>query len=545
MTEPRGAAPFGVKIGIRDRAITALASFFTSVFTVLWLLQDNFRAKFGPIDDHETLAWLQGRNRLPITEFFSTLGTTEIGNFGESSRYRPIYYSYRVLTTVVLGDNSNSWYFFVLILFIATTTIFAFAISMWFITAARIQSSAFRLFAVVLVPVLASLLLIGLPAWKGIVTRLGPSELLGIFGVTVALAAMHPLMTSSRLRWWIPLLTGVFIAIGSKESFLPVALLPVILAIYLWSRDRRKANLVGFFSIAGALVIAVEIFMASSQGDAGFYGQQGETSRLGSTVFNLFLVLPHYWIPAVVSLSIAIGAWLFLLHQRPAYSGFLVLSLGLLLVIWLFTDGLAYSGIYDLPRYWINFHFIKLLSILGSVVLLIATIRRTTGQRRNIGLILLFIPGFLVLSQIATLPNTFASIREYSVLNADATVTYQNGLAKVAEKLENPSSTQVLIIAKNSLEWEPIVAISQHVQDLIPGSHSVAFLLDVDTSEPQGGVDAVLSGISQVGSDNIGIVPLDSLNPDAATICVFINVDPYEVLNCDPMLSFRVNARSM
>jgi hypothetical protein len=208
-------------------------------------------------------------------------------------------------------------------------------------------------------------------------------------------------------------------------------------------------------------------------------------------------------------------------------------------------DGLAYSGIYDLPRYWINFQFIKLLSILGSGVLLIATIRRATGQRKNIGLVLLLLPGFLTLSQIAALPSTFASIREYSSLNAQATVTYQDDLAKVAKKIEDSGATQVLLVARNSVEYEPIHAIAQHAKNLIPGLQSVALVMDIDAIDISGGLDTALNDISLSGSKVAGLVPLGTLNLDAPTICVFINVDPYKVLNCDPLLSFRVNARSM
>ena len=66
MADLRGTAAVSTIIGVRERVTATLAGFVTSSVTVLWLLQDNLRAKFGPIDDHEILAWLQGRTRLPI-----------------------------------------------------------------------------------------------------------------------------------------------------------------------------------------------------------------------------------------------------------------------------------------------------------------------------------------------------------------------------------------------------------------------------------------------------------------------------------------------
>jgi hypothetical protein len=68
-------------------------------------------AKFGLIDDHEILRFLGPNHVVRFWDIPRLLITkTEVGQWGTSSRLRPIYYILRLVETALWGDHAGLWY---------------------------------------------------------------------------------------------------------------------------------------------------------------------------------------------------------------------------------------------------------------------------------------------------------------------------------------------------------------------------------------------------------------------------------------------------
>ncbi len=108
-------AEVGMRNKIEDMpyswVVAVVSALVSALVLALIRLGGNMSTAFGPIDDHEPASWIGNRNRLPLSDYFSTLLTqTEIVRFGKSARYRPSYYAIRLFEASVFGNNSTAWY---------------------------------------------------------------------------------------------------------------------------------------------------------------------------------------------------------------------------------------------------------------------------------------------------------------------------------------------------------------------------------------------------------------------------------------------------
>lgn len=171
-----------------------------------------FSANWGIIDDHAIFSFLGPDLRLPLADFFHVLLTkTEVGdlNYG---RFRPSYYFFTLLETVIWGANVHLWY-------LARTLWFAtFIASLWWLLSKFVR---IWLGAALLLPILF------LPFWAGVWARLGPSEIYGTLALAFMLfgiyATVHSKDEGTR-KWAAALITfAALLLIGSKETFIPLA----------------------------------------------------------------------------------------------------------------------------------------------------------------------------------------------------------------------------------------------------------------------------------------------------------------------------------
>ena len=98
--------------------------FLFSAIMVLAIFGRVVASKWSVIDDHEIMLFLGRDGKLYLSEIFSTLKLTEVGNFGSLTRYRPSYYILRLLECVVWGANPAYWYAFRLGLLILAVSLF-------------------------------------------------------------------------------------------------------------------------------------------------------------------------------------------------------------------------------------------------------------------------------------------------------------------------------------------------------------------------------------------------------------------------------------
>ncbi len=169
-------------------------------------------ANWGIIDDHAIFSFLGVDLRLPLSDFFHTLLTkTELGKL-DYGRFRPSYYFFTLLETVIWGANVHLWY-------LARTLWFAtFIASLWWLLNKFVR---IWLGAALLLPILF------LPFWGGVWARLGPSEIYGTLALAFMLFGIYATVNSkdeSKRKWAAALITfAAALLIGSKETFIPLA----------------------------------------------------------------------------------------------------------------------------------------------------------------------------------------------------------------------------------------------------------------------------------------------------------------------------------
>jgi hypothetical protein len=193
-----------VSLGVIFLISTAIAFAFTG--------RQVFYANWGIIDDHLIFSFLGPDLRLPLSDLFHTLLTkTEVG-YLSYGRFRPSFYFFTLLETVIWGANVHLWY-------LARTLWFAtFIASIWWLLSKFVR---IWLGAALLLPILF------LPFWAGIWARLIPSEIYGTLALAFMLFGIYATVNSkdeSKRKWAAALITfAAVLLIGSKETFIPLA----------------------------------------------------------------------------------------------------------------------------------------------------------------------------------------------------------------------------------------------------------------------------------------------------------------------------------
>ena len=208
----------------------------TSLLLVVGVFWQVVNIKWSVIDDHEIIYFLGQDKTLYLNEFSEILSRTEVGNFGSLQRYRPFYYSMRILETVMWGDNPTYWYLFRLgilcVAFLLILTLVSKKLD-WLLT--------FILGAYTLT----------FPYWVALVGSLGPGETYAVLGLALFMWGAWKFLSDDlkkgeQMKSGVAILCGSIICVGSKENFL---LLILPLCYMIWHAVREKKYFVlGFVS---------------------------------------------------------------------------------------------------------------------------------------------------------------------------------------------------------------------------------------------------------------------------------------------------------
>ena len=527
-------------------SLTAVvSSLLSSLGYAAFLLSGNFRATFGPIDDHEALAWLGGESKLPLNQVaYILLNRTEVGDFGETPRFRPAYYFVRVGQATLLGDNPPLWYGFSLLVFAATIALLGFTTWVWFSLGIGEVRSALQLVFAVVIPGVGVILFGSLRAWTGVVARLGPSELLAMFGVALAMVGSTLLVVRPSLSWWLPALVGTFLAVGSKENFLPVALVPVTVGVFRFARSR---SFVHVCSVVATLMIVITVFLGVSA-TAGLngtdvYGRSTGVDRAIRALSELVGTYAVFWLPGVLLLLVSLGLWL-LTRPRPNREiRILMLVIVASVFLWLFFDVWTYRGVYEMVRYWMVFDFLKLLAIIGAAVFSSNVLLHRDGLGgRGLALIALVASICLAALQVVAAPQKASALREEVRANALASLEWADGVTTVIDEAQTLNRPQIVILPRGSIDFEPAIALAGALS--AEGGDAPVFVKveGVGSATPDGAPQVEV--LQREGWENPLIQPLSILDESGDILCVFLNAEPKESTECSPDRSVSVSARS-
>ena len=522
-------------------ALPAVAALSAATAIAVMSLAPNFRARFGPIDDHEPLSWLDGAARLSLSDYFPTLlGRTEVGSFGETTRFRPAYYAIRVGLSVLAGDNPIAWYLVSVVAYVATAATLGYVTSMWLRVALGTPITTRKLVLLSLYAGLGASLFASMPSWSGVVTRLGPSELWALLGTSVAALALTHLAVGDRQEWWLPALLATSLAILSKENFAPLALATVAVGIYrsllqMQSRHNIVWGALGLVPL-GLLLAGVAPRLTTNQSDV--YGQEIGTSRASSALEAVYSTYLFYWGPALFLLIFATLLLFWLPSTSSRLSALFIATLIIIWLTWLILDGVVYGGEYSLPRYWIVFESLKNIALLAVFPIGVAVATRSIGGLRLAGYVASAASLITIINATLGIPQSITNLRTESEANAAATLLYVQEVDAALDAAPMTESPSFLLIVHHDIDYEPVFALTTEILRSIPSAR-----VHVDVSDPL--TTPAVKGLSEVGNRERGLLPIEGLSRALVDVCIFINADPSAVEGCSNDLSFRVDARAM
>ncbi|MBF0299857.1 MAG: hypothetical protein HQK51_14115 [Oligoflexia bacterium] len=290
----------------------------TTLFTLL-VLHPNIKAKWGAIDDHESMLFLATKAELTSTQIISEWGKEEIKKFGNSKRVRPFYYLLRELETHLWQFNVEGWYltrifFCVLVMF-----------TIWYI---------FSNYVGLFTALLFTLLTTNERFWADLWTRLGPSESYAAAGLAVWSLVFYKILlrlktgTAPALWMYLIFFLSSLVVIGAKENMVFMAGFVFFLEIKLILSNlnnnkfehkfepkvvNKAVNKIGHILNISVLIFTammmLSIILAMGKYQADIYGTSVETaSRLNSLIRGFFRL-------KIVHISFYLSTILFILSH--------------------------------------------------------------------------------------------------------------------------------------------------------------------------------------------------------------------------------------
>lgn len=236
----------------------------SGAISFLLIGRQAYQANWGLIDDHEIFRFLGPSLHLPLSEVWSTLlAKTEVGTL--QGRFRPGYYTFKLIETSLWGANVHLWYL------VRTIGFAIFLSSIWW---------SMRRFAGIWLSGVLTAYISLLPLWADVWSRLGPSEIYGAVCIGIMVFAAYFIFFSDNYRTrnvsGIALTLATIALIGMKETFIPIA--GGTGAVFLLAGVRKKLSLLVITilmllvtaSLAGIVVIVRKQVLVSG---ADFYAK--------------------------------------------------------------------------------------------------------------------------------------------------------------------------------------------------------------------------------------------------------------------------------
>lgn len=528
-------------------AAVALAAFASTAY----FFGQMRHAQISLVDDHEILRFLGPDHRLLVWEIPALLGATEVGEFGAAGRFRPVYYTLRMLEASLFGDSAALWYLarMGMLAFIAAT----FGTLTYLAVRRRVASWWGAVLAAVTGAIVA-FTVVTLPSTPDIVTRLGPSEI--YVGVAVALLAVGMVRAwraPQSLSGWILTAIAIMLAVGSKEDAILLVVPVGVLVVLRFSAVTRRGWVAGVLGTAFVVVtvVAAALLRGNASNSSDIYGQ--------SRSVNGFLeVIPgnSALLMVVLSMICALACALRASEDpanRPEGAWRLVrlrdwlLSRPLLIVtfasLWLVLGEAFFYQNYILPsgflygRYGFLTELATLVAVTSAVVALVAVVRERSRTDRLVSFGLA--AAFLIVSPYGVQYATAMS--DYRILAAGAaakTNYVHTAIMSGVASLEAHPDAQALIIAQGALDYERVYSLAEHLAFYADRPQS---FLRVDAEPGQAdspfSADLVEQLVDMAKTGNLDegwrIAPASERESDRFTVCFSFETAPEDTGGCD------------
>lgn len=401
-----------------------------------YLMGPLLGAKLGMIDDHEIPLFLGSDRKISINEIPNAFALTELANWGDALRYRPSYYTLRILETALWRDNATLWY---------GTRIIILIVSLWI--GWKIMSKYFP----EIVSYLFVFYVMTMPFWPDIITRLGPSE---IYAIPSLLAFILGVIQQNP-----GLVIGSYIvAVGAKENL--IFLLPILL-FWSYNLNKRKAlscwSKVGIIgSIIYSLWIVSSILLATSKAGTDFYVTDISYVERVMTTFRMIptIIIDRDIIPGLIGLL-----YFFWIGKKYKYTKYVITnSFGILVII--FSQYVFYNNkIPSLSRY--DFPVLVLFPLFNIYVLfhVVATVSQKYKHLANLALC-----GLIVFMSLAYMYGRgYLLIHRQRDIVVQSSNTFKEKIDYLANTLRQNPETTLVFSSNHFIDFEPITSVERYI----------------------------------------------------------------------------------
>lgn len=414
-------------------------------------------ADWGLVDDHEIFYFLGTKQHLPFSEIISTvLDKTEIGSLHD--RFRPSYYFLRVLETSAWGRDVHLWYAF-------HTVAFAFFMgSFWWVIS---RFLGLLPSALCMAPVAFA------NFWGAIWGRLGPQEIyaapvvglmmLGGYGLFFAPSVLRRNLGCAALT------IGTLIAMGTKETLLPLAFLTVFL-VGLAVAGRRLSLRSGLLSGAVTLLffsaIAWVVLRQLAGAGADIYGNSvAPVARIEATLTSMRTFGAGFVVVAMLTIAVVAGLIVGLRKRVSNVEAVSVLGALCLLLGLFVSQELAYSGSlpggtrYDFPAMLIPICFVYFIACVVNL-----RVREAGKERSADGWALGF--GLAIAIVFLSAGGIGGSVSSTDKIETNIVKTRQFSaeLAAVVSRARTDPAAPIILEAYGAGAYEPVYSLQRYLQ---------------------------------------------------------------------------------
>lgn len=429
-----------------------------ALFFSFLLLGINLKSDFGIIDDHEIVSYLGSSQNLEINEIIPTLLKTEVGKIPRSGRFRPIYYSFRIIETYLWGSNVFIWYLARILFF----SIFLFYLIKLLECVDTNRS----------IKVCFFLLVYSSKFWSDIFSRLGPAETYAVPALMAYVYYFWSVLKKNKMTThYLYLLVSLIICIGSKENFV-FLIFPSLYLIYLnINKNVTRAVLSVLASVLCFAMIGIITFIAINKGSDVYGTPVSLLTRILSlfTIFkfktSILFVLATVLYVLKITKSQLLG--ISKINIKDVRDLLFFQSLGIILFL---IQVLFYGESIGSNRYSFPAIFFSYLMSLNWILFLAKNI----NIKHRAQLVLKIIFAIFLISSFSK------NIRK-SYANWKKTKIFQNTLTQIINKTENQSMLPIVFNVSGPIDYEPVFSTARYLKFLdIQNPYMINVSFDID-----------------------------------------------------------------